>query len=374
MSETTNIEPTETKQSWKDKTLKAAGASYMVGDVAMAAAGLARGEKTLIGSIGGATTWFAGGLAAARYGNPDIEKQLQIQASKLEAHLKQNGVTIPDDARAQSVLLANKTVWGHVEQFMYEHPSELLNGMYAIGAGMLLHQSIAEDVALKGKTLLLHGLNAAAFEKLSSKFWIGALVGAGALTGLFGKEEKVRVDGAEHQGIVERAINFIKEKPLSASAGLYMASNGFLAWQAAQDFSARSGMHAEKMLKPHVASGLQLGAYLFANSMLFASSRNQITKKGFAHADMAKLENAAAAIIASQSPQTQQALLADISAFMATQKGVTLPAEKIAEDLATRVTELTRDRMQLAATNVKSFTESEIHRRDEAVGATPSVG
>lgn len=369
MSEaTTNDNATPSR--WQDKTLKAAGMSYVVGDVAMVAAGAARG-KGVLGTVSGGATWLAGGIAAARYGNPDTQKQLEIQASKLEAYLRKKGVTIPEDARAQSALLAHKTVWGHVEQFMYEHPSELLNGMYLLGASMLLHEGITKDMA-KGagkaaKDIIPKGLNLPAFKNVSSTFWIGAVVSAGALLGLFVKEDphaRERLD--DNAGWLEHATAFVKEQPLRASALLYTVNNGFLLHKVWEDFSARNGTFKSQAFKPHYASGLNLAAYLIGNGLLFASSRSQITKQGFAAEDMAKLENAAAAVIAAQSPETQKTLLADISAFMATQKGVTLPPEKIAADLAVRVGELTRDRLQMANAPAKSFAQSEIHRRDMA--------
>lgn len=372
MSQTNDSETTTQTTSWRDKTLKAAGASYIVGDLAMVAAGAARGHG-VIGNISGGATWLAGGVAAARYGNPDMHKQLEIQASKLETHLKKNGITIPSDARAQSTLLADKTAWQRVEQFMYEHPSELLNGMYALGAGMLLHEGITKDIAKDAKTIIPRGLNAAALKNVSSTFWIGAIVASGALLGLFVKEDPNARDHITAQSSwLDRAMAYVKEQPLRASAALYTVNNGFLALKAYQDFSERHTTFSTKGFKPHYASTLQLGAYLLANAMLSSSSRNQITKKGFAAEDIAKLENAAAAVIAAQSPQTQQALIHDVSAFMATQEGVTLPAERIAADLATRVGELTRDRLQHANAVAKSFTQSEIHRRDMA-DSTPTL-
>lgn len=352
--------------SWRDKTLKAAGASYIAGDVGMIVAGMARG-KGVLGTVSGGAAWLAGGVAAARYGNPDTQKQLEIQASKLEAHLKKNGVMIPDDARAQSALLANKTVWGHVEQFMYEHPSELLNGMYLLGASMLLHEGITKDVAKISKNIIPKGLNAAAFKNVSSSFWMGAIVSAGALLGLFVKEDPHARDHLDkNSSWMDRAIAFVKEQPLRASAALYTVNNLFLGLRTYQDFSERHTTFSAQGFKPHMASGLNLAAYLLGNGLLYASSRNQITKQGFAHEDMAKLENAAAAVIDAQSPQTQQALLADVSQFMASQKGVSIPADKIAADLAVRVGELTRDRLQQANANAKSFTQSVINRRDVA--------
>ena len=369
MSDTKHSEHETTPTSWRDKTLKAAGVGYIVGDTAMAVAGGLRGKVGWRESVGGALTWLIGGVAAANYCIPNVQHQLEIQSSKLEAHLKKNGITIPEDARAQSELLKNKTVWDHVQQFMYEHPSEMLNTMYALGAGMLIHGAIKNDFAKLDKTLLPHGLNAAAFENISTQFWIGAVVATGAAIGLFVKEDPHAREKKDQGGFIDHAIAYVKEKPLRASAALYTVNNGFLAMKAWQDYIARDVTYGAQHFKPHYASGLQLAAYLLSNALLFSSSRSQITQQGFGEQDMAKLENAAAAAIAAQSPQTQQALLAEVSEFMATQKGVTMPAEEIAAHLALRVTELTHDRLKIAADNVKSFATSEINRREDSAMA-----
>jgi len=354
LADTTAEQPVE--QSLGEKKLKLAGYSYVLGDAAMMAAGMARGKKFSDEVVGGAI-WAAGGVAAARYGNPNAEKQLELLANKLERHLKKEGYGIPDDVRAQNALLKKETFWQKIEDFLYQHPSEVLNGAYALGSGMLIRHGL-QQINAKEKTWLPGSGNMAA------KFWIGMIVGTGALIGLFAKEDPDARDKAKDGGFVDKAVAFVREKPLRTTSALYFVNNGFLASEAFQDFSARSSKHSAKALKPHYFSTMQLATYLFANAMLALSPRDQIASH-LPAADIAKLEDASARIIAAQAPQVQQALLADVSQYLATQKGIQQKPEDIATELATRITEITGERMAQAAGNV-SWAEREKARAASA--------
>ncbi len=338
-----------------DKKLKLAGYSYLVGDAAMVAAGAAReGKKAIGGSIGSGAVWFAGGLAAARYGNPDADKRVQLIANKLEKHLHRNGVTIPASTREQSALLKEETFWQRCEDFLYQHPSEVLNAAYALGAGILVHKGISQSRAGT------HSLLPKSSSPLSTEFWIGATVLTGALGGLLLKEDPQAREKAQGGGMFARAKAWVTEKPLRFSGTLYTINNGFLAWRAKQDFSARTSEFAGARMKPHNFSTLQLATYLFGNSMLLMSSRDQLAHN-VSPEHLAQLEDAAARIVAAQPPEMQQALLSDVSHYLAEQKGVGQSAPHIAQALAMRLTELTGERAQQAA-NTVSWVERERSR------------
>lgn len=352
MSEAVATEPQEKKSSWRDKTLKAAGASYMVGDVAMVTAALARsknpGEKWL-GTALGASVWFIGGVAAAVWGNPKPQKQLEIQASKLEQHFKQQGVTIADDARSRNQLLKKKSFLGKVSDFLYEHPSEMLNAMYAIGATMVLHDGIK---VRKTKSFLPKQLNAKGLTEMNTDFWIGALILAGAGTGLAVKEDPDARKKAEGKGPLAKLHAYVAEKPLRVTSVLYGLNNVFLGAKAWQDHSKSAEFGN---LKPHHASTTQLAAYLFANTMLFLSRRNQTSSAGFSADNVAKLEEAAAHVVASQPAEKQKAMLVEVASYMASQKGMGLTAQVIEQQLAERVHVVT---VKKAATELSNQTDA----------------
>lgn len=350
MSEESSTQIPEKKPSWRDKTLKAAGYSYMLGDISMVGAGMARGRDGAA-TVKGAIIWFLGGVAAAIWGSPKPEKQLQIQASKLEQHLTQKGAEIPDEVRGQSPLLKKKTLLGRVSQFLYEHPSEMLNAAYAIGAAILLHGSLKKEARVK--PFFPKSLNAEGLTSMNNDFWIGALVLAGASTGLLVKEDPEARQKAEGKGFLQKAYAWVAEKPLRVTGVLYGLNNVFLGANALTDYSQRATKYAGNTLKPHLASTTQLGAYLFSNLMLFLSRRDQVSGSGVDSQSLAQLENAAAHIIAAQTPEKQKALLTDVSEYMAQQKGVTLKAPEIAQQLANRITMITQERLQSGVNEAK---------------------
>ncbi len=372
MTEQPVTDTPEKKSSLKDKSLKIAGYSYMLGDVSMVAAGMARGKDGK-STVQGAIIWFLGGIFAAIWGNPKPEEQLKIQASKLEHYLKQKGVEVPDDARAQSQLLKKKSFMGHVSQFLYEHPSEMLNAMYAIGAAILLHGSVkntgGERAPFLPKTLNRDGLIS-----MNSDFWIGALVLAGATTGLLVKEDPEARKKAEGKGALQKAYAFVAEKPLRVTGTLYGLNNIFLGAKAMQDHELRNSTYSGKSLKPHMASTTQFAAYVFSNIMLFLSRRDQTSGKGTSLADVAKLEDAAARVIAAQTPEKQRELLADVSEYMAAQKGMKLSASEIAAQLSQRIAAITEERLQPSVNQVKWAHREEARQQTPHADMTPLAG
>jgi hypothetical protein len=309
----------------QDIKLKLAGASYVLGDAAMMIAGKIRGENNV---VQGGAIWMAGGIGTALFGNPKQDTQLRILSHRLERHLKKNGIEIPNDARAQAELLKKPSVWQSIELFLYEHPSEILNAAYAVGAGFLLHHGVRQLRSGEMKLLPTHwGINEIR-DTVSAKFWIGALVMAGALSGLLIKEDPEAKKKAEHGNIVDKVVAFATEKPLRVSGALYTANNAFLALDFAHDISVAKTKYGANAIKPHNFSGLQLACYLFANTMLLMSPRNQVNKEGFSETEVKQLQEAAASIIAAQPKETQNALMKDMSEFMSKQAGITVkPAE-----------------------------------------------
>ena len=347
-------ESEQTQTGWRHKTLKAAGASYIVGDTAGAIASALRPSAGGQGSskwktAAGFGVWGVGGAAAAFFGNPDTDKQLEILAHKLRQHLAQNGITIPSSAAAQSELLQDQGLLHNVSRFLYEHPSEVLNTAYAIGAGMMVHGGW-KAIQQKERTLFPSSFKLDELNKVSTDFWSGLLVSLGALGGLFIKEDPHAQEKAKDGGVIDKTKAYFSEKALRFPGMMYGLNNIVLAGRVMQEH--RDYKNNGKTFKPYHFSAVTLATYIFSNLMLQFSPRNQIAKHLPAEA-VAKLEQAAAAIIAAQPPEMQQAVLADVSAYMASQKGVTFKAPEIASHLASRVTELTAGRMQAAATQVK---------------------
>lgn len=339
----TTPEHAEQSDRWAERRLKLAGAGYIVGDVAGVLANVVKGNSW--GSVGGFMTWLAGGIAAADFGNPDAEKRLAILSDKLGQHLRAQGVKIPTDEAGQSALLQQKSFLQRLNLFCYEHPSELLNAAYAVGAGMFLHEGIGQ---MRAQT---HHLKPFSSKPLNDKFWMGVLVMGGALIGLFAKEHD-HAQTADEAPKSKGPLAFITEKPLRVSAALYTANNGFLANSAWKDFQAARAGAYPKALKPHYFSLLTLCCYLSSNALLFGSHRDQLAGKTLPPEQWARLTEAAAATLAAQSAPVQEAMLKDASQYLAAQPGVGKTAAEISQALANRLTELTQQRAQGAADSV----------------------
>lgn len=310
----------------KNQSLKAAGVAYLIGDAAIIATGFLDDSKTpkeqmqhsLVGVY-----WGLGGLTAARYGNPKEEKQLELLSSHLGDYLKKQGVEIPDSPSTEA-LTKQGGIIDHIETFLYKHPSEVLNAIYALGAVQLARSG---RTAMKNKTgkddRRLAGLDIAS----------GALIGAGALSGLLIKEKK---PDPEHpaKGVLGKAKAWIQEKPLRASGILYTANNVsmILAARTDQLNSKNTGNQGYKMRYVTAAT------YVFANAMLAISSKNH---GGNISANTSeKLATSAANVIAAQPPALQDALVMQISGYLAGQPEIDKKPNEIASLLQSKLAEV----------------------------------
>lgn len=326
-------------------SLRLSGVSYLFGDAALFTSGMLKaavatnkGQARSEAFAGAA--WGVGGLGAALFGNPSAEKQLEILAHRLEKHLITQGATVSDAVRERSDLLrSGNTVWGSIDRFCSEHPSEILNGVYAIGAA----------------PLLVNSLRVGKYPAAS----MGALVLGGALCGLFIKEDKHAPERAKDGNMLQKAAAWVQEQPLRASSGLYMANNLFTFWNARQDHQAYAGTHFPGGMKPYWFSYLTTASYVLANSLLFLSPRNQIEAGGFTDAQMAQLEQAAVEIIAVQPAATREALLKETARYLSQQKLVVLPAEQVAAHLHARVNHVLMANADIGTTDWRARYEAQ---------------
>lgn len=327
-----------------DKKLKLAGYSYILGDLAGVASSVARGDfKRNWSTAAGFSTWLAGGIAAARYGNPDTEKQLEILAHKLKSHLAARGVTVTRDDASPNALLHHTGLWQGIERFLYEHPSEMLNAAYALGAGMMIHNGVKS--IRKGD----HSYFGSKSAPIMTDFWSGLLVLAGALGGLLIKEDPNAAEKAKNGSTLDKTKAYFTEKANRFPGLMYGLNNVVLAGRVLQE--QKKFKNSAVSFKPHYFSAVTLATYVFSNILLQFSAREQITAK-LPSAEVAKLEDAAARIISAQPEAMQQAVLADVSEYLAAQKGVGQSTPEIAQTLANRLTELTQARAQEAVDSV----------------------
>lgn len=293
----------------KEKSLKAAGYAYLVGDAALFAAGLM--EKNIKGASVG-LLWGLGGLAAARYGNPAKEKQLELLTHRLGDYLEKQGVKIPDIAECK-MLTEKESVLYHIEEFLYSHPSEALNAVYAVGAAQMVGSGIAQ--------------------KFTPDISSGALIGAGALAGLLIPERKPDASHPAH-GALGKAMQWVQEKPLRVSGALYTINNASMLWAG---IAKRRQNPAQKSYMLRFATA---ASYIFANSMLAMSSKGGSGGDKKADDVLQSLADTSARVIIAQPQELQEALVEHVSAFLSSQPEVNKKAPEIAEILHKKLAEV----------------------------------
>lgn len=288
-------------------TLNAAGYGYMVGDASLFASGMLAGRHKE--ALSGAT-YAAGGLVLARYGKEPAERKLERLTAKLHDYFVQEGIAIPQGAALNAQTLAQHGgILHRIEDFLYAHPSEVLNTIYAIGATSMIQSGIQHN-----------------------KKWdlaSGALIAAGALSGLLIKE---KAPDTNHRATdpIGKAVEWVQEKPLRLSGGLYMANN------VALTMSAINEMRSNPSQKSYLFKFLTAASFIVANSFLTLSSKDPHSEAGEkAHQREAlhTLASRAARVIAAQPEGLREAVVQHTSGYLAAQPELGMSAKEIATQL-----------------------------------------
>lgn len=311
MNETETSKDASFTENVKDRSLKASGLAYLVGDAALVTAGILEGDyKTArAGALYG-----LGGLALARYGNPKTEKRIKLLYQDLADYLKAQGIEIPKGSQVDTVALAKDGgVIEHIdiERFLYKHPSQVLNSLFTVGGLQLMHGGINNHRPWKTAS--------------------GALVTAGALSGLLIKERVKDTEDGKDTGMFGKMWHWVQEKPLRISGSLYMANNVTMTVDALQQ-RKKNPVQATKGSSGYLFQLLMVASYVVANGLLAISNKDNTSSKNAEkeRAAAKELEQAAAEVIAAQPQEVQQQLIKKVADYLSTQSRVSIPAEELA--------------------------------------------
>jgi hypothetical protein len=237
----------------KDASRRYAGYGYMLGDASLVAYGIATKER---GTVTAGLLWGLGGAAMGAFGKKPSRYLLKEHSIDLARHLHEQGITIPEEsALSQDYLQNNNRFLDSVQRFAYKHPTELLNTIYGVGASIMAASAVS-------------GKNAA--QPKWSLFASGALILAGALSGLFIQEKTpdhaTKSADQRNKGVVE----WFKEKPLRISGGLYLLNNIPMAYGAYK-------MHTNPAIthKHYRFRYLTAASFVTSNILLTLSSKDQ---------------------------------------------------------------------------------------------------
>jgi len=292
------------------ESVKIAGTSFLIGDSAFLTSGYMAGR----GGIGAAgILGLTEGAVGARYGNPKAEKQLEQLDRHLGEYLRKKGITIPSDP-STAELSKKGGVIDHVESFLYAYPTQVMTAIYSlIGAGMI-HSGVKDNI----KSLKIGG----------------AFMVAASVAGLLIPERKPDPDHPP-QGALQKAVRWVEEKPLRITGTLMSVSPIMLAKTALED------RKRNPQNKSYVFTALAAAGFLFGNAMLAISSKEYDSGGHLNDKALDKLATGCATVIAAQPKEVQEALLQDVTAYLARRPNVPLKQDQISEMLHRKLDEVT---------------------------------
>ncbi len=208
--------PPKLADRFKQNTVKAAGYAYVLGDALMIAAGLLRmkglwnnPEERKGGMHETATgiTWAVPNIGLIVYGKKNPEVQLGVMMRGLQNYMTEQGITIPeDDQHVLNQLARKETTLNRLEEFAYDHPTQINNTVEAIGGLKLAQAGLAQTIDGKRNYY---------------KFGQGMFVAAGMGGSVLVQEKKPPAfEQAAHaqeqrkEGFFARKIDWFLEKPL----------------------------------------------------------------------------------------------------------------------------------------------------------------
>lgn len=310
--------------------LNATGISLLVGDAALGANalwkfrhGVTEQKWTALTMLG----WGVGSAAPAVFGKTPNDRKARIEAHKLDRFLNDQNLPIPRTVRDSNPLLQSRGLLDDAMQTFYTYPSEVLNGVFAaFSLGTMRAGWKARQAGDRANATQLYG---------------GAAVLAGALSGMLIKEDPQAREKAKNGNALDKAVAWVKEKPLRLSGAFYMVNDGFLAAQAAREFQGGQWKHG-------LLTSAAVLAYGWANLQLFASSRDPARLTPLQDTQRDELQKLAAEIVAAQPKDRKEQTSALIQEYLAKERGV-VPKEELGQHFEKQVEHATQRRIDAAA-------------------------
>lgn len=366
-------------QAIREKSLKASGYVYLIGDAALVAAGIKR--KDVNEFLSGAA-FSTSSIVLARYGEKKVDKAFDDIYDKMLLQFSKEGVEIPEAKHLKTEDLGKPNgIIERIENFLYDHPAEV---------------NVAIN-AFAGFQLLKAGMNLAKTDKSAGMFKsaAGALITTGMLTALLvpekAKEKKPQTmddvsanlqadaqaadvwkkpEVEEKKGPLGSLLSplksftdWVQEKPLRVGGYLAIANNVMQASSAISEKNSakrkiqRLEGQMEQLGGSNAALQSQLdtarknqnnwmfnmaaaSSYMVGNGLLSISSKDADASMGNGNDPFAQIYSAASAILANQPQEVQDAMINKMAFYLAEQKEITRPAEEIARLMRDHLTQV----------------------------------
>lgn len=241
----------------KSNSLRASGILYLLGDVLFMTYGAkGPGKKLDWGQVGMGTSFAVGDIAILGFGGRDDKRQFKSLLTKLDSHLKQQGVEIPEGAALTAETLAKP---GGVLEKTYDFVHEHVNTI----------KLLAEIAG--GASLFKSGMKNAEGKVDNFKKASGAVIVTGWLAALLTQEKKPDKEHLKDAGALEKAQAYVQEKPLRLAAASGLVHNAIYTVGALKRRSNEIREHGTKSYRYDLAA---LSSMLVANSMYAICSKS----------------------------------------------------------------------------------------------------
>lgn len=285
------------------------GLGYMIADASLFTYGLLSyleaaqtgGDKTPgVGMMITGAGWGVGGAVLAKFGKESVEGQLEQVENRLHDYLRKEGVSLDAEALQKADQHEKRGLADKLTNFCYDHPTELLNGYYALAAlGMLKSGFTKQD---------------------SGEIKAASFVIAGALAGIFLKEKSPKE--LEDAGMIDTLLH---RKPLAISSGLFLANNvGSFesAYNEQQRVLKKEDPTAfdQKYLLKYLTAGL----YVASNLAVGSGSKKAGGTEEDRIAGQQQLYQRIGDVLAAHPPEQRQELAQKTGEFLSTQKKLRL--------------------------------------------------
>ncbi len=217
---------------------------------------------------------------------------------RLGAFMIQQGAKIEENSALYSLSSASGSLMSRIQGFLYRHPSEVHNAIYAYGGTQLLQSG------LQKRTNADPLKRAGWWEDMAA----GGLVTTGGLIGSFAPEQP-KDDNVRTKGITA----WIKERPLRLSGYLYMLNN-LLLIKSAWGERKENPKHPSYMFK-----FLTAGSFLIANTFLSRSSRHNDSSEQDLETKRHIIGGLAAEVIVKQPEEKRATLISQVAGFLSQQ-------------------------------------------------------
>lgn len=311
--------------SWFDQNRrKLVGYGYLIGDAAIFANGMlnARAQNALgntdiakrrMNEAWMGLGWAVGGVAMGVFGNRPLDKSMVALEDRLAAHFAEKGLVLSEELLLRAKKEKDKGFFGHLGDFCYKYPTEILNAIYGVLALTLVNNGYKDEyLTLKDKGPV--GIKD--IFKMPD-FGMGITIVAGALAGLLIKHKSQ--EQIEEEGLGSFRATIHKNASVF-NGGLYLANNAFTISGAIKNKEAYKDSADAITRNMYLLRVVTAASYIGSNLLLAGGSSAEKTAAARADAGKQEILAGCVQIINAQPPELREKLIDETAKYLCQQR------------------------------------------------------